>query len=178
MLYGNSLQHVLHGEFVDIVDQIAPIHTQCRHIPNMNGLTTFAVQMAGIGVAYNKEGATACASLIADACWVVMDCIAAAIEGIEEGVINTVDMVMHPLEAVCSLGRGIKVLGNYHFAMMVNIGQAELYKDTDFRCPPDNFHEKIVRMQQVHDRLHAAAAQLKARDCVKGATLFATECIL
>jgi hypothetical protein len=183
--YGNGLQHVLHGEFVDVVNQIAPIHARYTHITGINGLTTFAVQMADIGVAYNKEGATARASLIADVSWAALDCIAAAVEGIEGGVMNTVDMVMHPLETVYSFGRGAKALvgaakalGSYHFAMMVAIGQAELYKDTDYRCPPDNFHEKIIHLQQTQDRFYTAAAELKVRDCVKGVALFATECCL
>jgi len=176
--YGNALQQVLHGEFVDIIEQAVPIHTHYAHISSVHGLTTFAVQMADIGAAYNKEGAIVHASHIADVCWVTLDCIAAAVEGIEEGLINTADMVIHPVDTLYSFGRAAKTLGNCIAFIIVEIGEAELYRAAGVQYPPDKWHEKIVRMQQMYDRLYAAAAQLKARDCVKGVTLFATECFL
>jgi|GEM_PF-1707235 len=170
-LYGNELQHTLHSEFLSILDQVALNNQQGISDKFIKKLNQCTVECTDIGCVYNKEGASAYASMMADAGWTMLDLASAVAEALRDVTINTADLVMHPLQTLCAINRGI-------FYFVVSTGDGLLYKDTDYQYVPESRASVIAAYDAIGRELLGTAHQMRTRDWIKGITYFAAECVL
>ncbi len=79
--YGNPFQHLLHQEFVDIVQDTAEWHyDQNTHSRDREAITTTLMRFVETGQLYNRTGQLGNAFSCADFCWGLLDCTKAAIQ--------------------------------------------------------------------------------------------------
>ena len=63
--------------------------------------------MGAIANQANRSGAVTLSSWLIDCCWGFLNCAKAIALGAKDGVINTVDACLHPLDTAKDLARGI-----------------------------------------------------------------------
>ncbi len=170
-VYGNGLQHTLHSEFVSMLEQVACNTQYTDSDIFLQKLNRCALECTDIGCAYNTEGAVASASLIADIGWNILDLTSAVAKAIRDATINTVDLIMHPLETLCAINHSV-------FYFVATTGDGLLYQDTDYQYVPENKDAVIAAYDTIGRHLLDTASQMKGRDWVKSTVCFATECVL
>ena len=99
-LLGNSIQHQLHTEFIEIVDDIIALDPSWRTMQEIKGLRSVALESADIGMQYNRQGCVIEASKIADFCFAVVDCASAFVKGCATGACELINMALHPIDTV------------------------------------------------------------------------------
>jgi len=175
MLYGTALQHVLHKEFVTVIDDAAHVYDKYQYISVARNLGNTVIEFADIGREYNLHGAVAQASELADFCWVALDCIKAIGEGFCEGVEHTVDMVVHPIETATNIVKGVGLLA-YHVGHMVHeVTELALLLDTDYQAAENKWDDMSHRFDVVLQVIQEKQKELELRDYCKGIAAFATE---
>ena len=105
---GNEFQVVLHGEFVDIINQIAEYDA---HYVSDN-ITSTIINFSDVGREYNQAGFIEKASSIADFCWSTLEVYSIAItrgaaKGAIKGVMQTGEMILHPIDTTTSIAKGV-----------------------------------------------------------------------
>jgi hypothetical protein len=178
MLYGNILQHVLHKEFVDLVNNTALEHDTYHHNSAITHLSKTIFEFADIGREYIRNGAIVQASRVADMCWAALDCIQAIGEGVHDGVVNTVDMVLHPIQTVTNITKGVGMLAYHVGHVMYELTELDVLMDTDYEAAQKKFNDMSDCFGLVITALQKKQQELKRRDYFKGAASFVTECFL
>lgn len=110
--FGNQIQHTLHQEFVDIIQDTAHIRYKDGVVlEGVKNITTTITQFANVGQLHNHKGYIPQAISYADFCWGALDCIqwfgeleldiAMALgRGAYKGGANYLHKASHPLETV------------------------------------------------------------------------------
>lgn len=175
MLYGNALQHVLHKEFVTVVDDTAHAYGKYQYLSAARNLSNTIFEFADIGREYNLHGAVAQASELADFCWVALDCIKAIGEGFCEGVENTVNMVLHPRKTATNIVKGVGMLAYQIGHMVYEVTELAILLDTNYQAAENKWDDMSNRFDSVLQAIQEKQKDLELRDYFKGAAAFATE---
>lgn len=175
MLYGTALQHVLHKEFVTVIDDASYACDKYQHISAVRNLGNTVIEFADIGREYNRHGAVVQASELADFCWVALDCIKAIGEGFCEGVEHTVDMVLHPVETVTNIVKGVGLLAYQVGHMVHEVTELAILLDANYHAAEKKFDDMVNRFDLVLQAIQEKQKELELRDYCKGVAAFATE---
>jgi len=106
-LFGNSIQHQLHTEFIEIIDGIATIDPSWRTMQQIKGLRSIALESADIGMQYNRQGCVIEAGKIADFCFAALDCARAYLQGCATGACELISTALHPIDTAVGAIAGI-----------------------------------------------------------------------
>ncbi len=177
-LYGTQLQHVLHAEFLDLLNVIGHAKT--------NKYQKIIVECVDVGLSYNHAGNVAQSWGIADICWSLYDClIKAPIEGVIEGVNRFGHAVMHPIETIKGLLDGIKMVCEFsmlgEFAYINN----ELFRLREYGIEKITDQQTINYVKKRHEQLKNISdvlfntwQQSQWSDVIKEGVAFVTEAFL
>ncbi len=177
-LYGTQLQHVLHAEFLDLLNIIGHAKT--------NKYQKIIVECVDVGIAYNHAGNVAQSWGIADICWSLCDClIKAPIDGVIEGAKRFGHTIMHPVETIKGLYSCFEMLCEFstlgEFAYINNelfhIREHSIEKVIDTRTI-NYVKKRHEQLKNISDVLVNSWWQSKWSDVIKEGVAFATEAML
>lgn len=174
---GTALQHTIHQEFVIITKKSSKIWHTPIHSKPLRKMTGLIADFTCAGIEYNNDNKTAQAIHLANACWIILDCIQAAGEGLLDGGYHLVDDVMHPVRTAQVIAESAAVCGYYIGKVAIEVGQLGYLASTD---NSDEIHKKLDAWKQnfslIYEAIQEKRSKLKTRDMVKEAVSFGVQC--
>lgn len=174
---GDTLQHVIHGEFIAITEQSALVWKNSHNSHALQKLPAILADFTDAGVRFNHQGEIDKAITLADACWMLLDCVQAVGEGVFQGVCATVDDIIHPIRTVRNIVESTALCGCYIGKIALEVCELEYLFHTNqiteaFEKQSAWAHNVIT----VYEALHEHCATLTARDAIKETVAFGTQC--
>ena len=108
---GNPFQQVLHQESLEVAEGATIILSSSGE--DVTALQDLALDFAQTSSQLNAVGSQIEAIQLLDWCWTALDYGKAVGEGVAEGVINSANMVLHPIDTIKGMAKGTAVLGAY-----------------------------------------------------------------
>ena len=174
MLYGNQIQHAIHQEFVDIVNNAGLIYLKTKNEESRE-LAKEIIICSDAGSSYLKAGFILKATYTANFCWALLDCGIAMSEGAVQGLKNTGELLTHPIEAATKLSHAIYNAGYYLgkiLTTLVNDGIIAIKNPEEAATRIEQRVEKInTIIQAIEDKLKTK----QPRDIVKKSTELVVE---
>ncbi|MEX0940513.1 MAG: hypothetical protein WDZ41_04080 [Candidatus Babeliales bacterium] len=168
--YGNSVQHKLHQEFINIIDKAGWLYKKHYQKPEVKNLSQHIVQFADVGREYNRAGAIAKAITIADCCWGLLDCGIGIAEGAAQGIGNTANTILHPIETIKNMtdlitaaGKGLGKVINFVFEAGTDL---------------DKYQTLQPKALALYNALQERLKQATVRDVAREVTSFGVEMYL
>ena len=176
---GNILQQAMHSEFVVLSDHAAFIWCNQGNTKEVEQLTDVIIDFVEAGIRHNNAGDIVHAFMLSDACWSVLDCAHALVEGIVEGAIRTVDDIVHPIRTVQNIAETIVTAGYYIGKVVVEVGDFGYLVVAEH---PDKIHAKWALLAEtfgiVSDAIHEQSKNMQMRDVIKETTAFGVQLFL
>lgn len=110
--YGNQIQHAIHQEFVDVVNNAGLIYLKTKNVESRD-LAKNIITFSDAGSSFLKTGFILKATYTADFCWALLDCGIAMAEGAVQGVKNSSELLAHPIKTAKKLSHAIYDAGYY-----------------------------------------------------------------
>jgi len=172
---GNKFQQAIHSEFVTIADQAAHIW-YCKDTPRpYKKITRTIADFINIGTSLNKAKEYKQSLIVADACWMLLDCVYAAGEGIFEGIYSLADDISHPIRTVQALHESVIVCGHYVGKAIIKVGQLGYCACTD----ADEFNRQLHywdnKYQTLCSLLREKREKLTLHDAIKNTASFGVQ---
>ncbi len=177
---GDILQRTIHDEFADITKKSARIWHKNTYPKAFKKSTGIVADFTDAGVAFNKANDVRKALVLADACWMILDCIQAAGEGLAEGVYHTIDDITHPVRTIQSIAESIATCGYYIGKVAIEVGELSYLVIAEH---PEKTYQKLDEWSDtfavIYAGIQAKCTTLKTRDVIKetvsfGMQLYAT----
>ncbi len=163
--YGNQLQHVIHQECVDILNNSFSLSPQSYAFGYKSPIITFADAACD----YNKMGLTSRAMDITDACWAFFDYGKAIFEGVSEGLISAAkDLIDHPIQAGLCVVAGEYVFAYQLSKLIYNVAEIGITSLVDKRAGAQKWQEYVAPLSQLIDAVQNK--QISLRHGIKGVT--------
>jgi len=165
---GNQLQHIIHQETIEILEQINRL-TECSVI---YGHQSALVDCVASVCYYNHEGLIDKATQVADFCWTLLDYGQAVIEGVALGLYSTVNNIIeNPLEATVCIIAGKQILAYQLCKVLYNVADISVTAIT-------NFDQAYTKWNNYTEPLNAIISaiqnkKMSLRDIIKGGTAIA-----
>ncbi len=155
----NPLQHQLHTELLDILEQTTALDTQASVGEILRPINNTVLDFVSTAAYTNKAGDVIRTLTIADFCWATLDCGQAFLEGIPQGLYDLATYAYdHPIETILCT-----VAGKYMFYYQMTKLALELgCIATDYLLNDPAKEEKPT-------------SSLRFRDLVKGVSSFGTQ---
>jgi hypothetical protein len=173
---GNTLQQTIHDEFINITKKSARIWHKNSYPKAFKKATSIIADFTDAGIAFNKADDVRKALALADACWMILDCIQAAGEGLVEGVYHTGEDIIHPVRTLQSIADGIATCGYYIGKVAIEIGELGYLIIADH---PQNTYQKLEEWSDtfaaIYKSIKENSTNLKARDVIKETISFGTQ---
>ena len=118
-LNGSKLQHVLQKEFHDIAQETALAWMRHRNNAYIQQLIEKNITCIKKGITYNQAGKIIEATRFADIAWAILDHIQALGKGVYQGVNNTLQTFLHPIDTIQGTAQAI-------YTITYSLGQATL----------------------------------------------------
>ncbi|MGE0010572.1 MAG: hypothetical protein AB7F19_01245 [Candidatus Babeliales bacterium] len=167
----NPLQHQLHIELIDILEQTSKLLKHSAYIKEYRSSTNYIVSMAARGAQFNKIGDIIATVHIADFCWGLMDCGQAVLEGIQDAAINVAEYALNHKTEMVLFGLFPVVMGKYYTAKFaLNVGLVVLDYAAAGVAKLAGNNEKFEEKQK---ELEAAMANVTVHGCLRAASSIA-----
>lgn len=169
--YGNQLQHVIHQDCLNIINDIAHLDA-----PSLAYCYRYAcLDFVDTARSFNQQGHTLKAIDVADLCRTLLDYSHAIAEGAAEGAICAVkDMFTHPVEAALCIVAGEYVLAFQLAKVLFRIADIGITYAIDAQRGREKLEEYTKPLAMVIDALHNK--EITLLDATKGATKLLTYC--
>lgn len=119
----NPLQHQIHVELIDIVEQTVELINHPAFLKEYTPSTDYIVNMSARGVQFNKIGDVIASTRIADYCWSLIDCGKAVLDGVVDAAIDVADYAINHKTEMFFFGLFPVVMGKYYTAKFaLNVG--------------------------------------------------------
>lgn len=119
----NPLQHQMHIELIDILEQTAQLIKHHAFNKEYTPSTDYIVNMTGHGVQFNKLGDIIASMHIADFCCSLIDCGQAVLDGVIDAAIDVADYAINHKTEMVLFGLFPVVMGKYYTAKFAfNVG--------------------------------------------------------
>ena len=172
---GNQIQQVLHAEYVAILNDTAVIHYEQITEESINNLTSMVVDFTDVGCSYNQAGYIVKSCTIADFCWSALEYTGAVVKGVIEGIHNTSNMVLHPIDSATNMVHGT-VFVAYHLAkVLVEVGEIGVLMIADPARGEAKLEDALIKIQAVIDAIETKRQSMSGPEQVQAATAFLTE---
>lgn len=156
--YGNQLQHTIHQECVDILNNTFSLTPQSPIWEYKKSLIVFMDAACD----YNQMGLTNKAMDITDTCWTFFDYSKAILEGTAEGLISAVqDMAEHPANTVLCAVAGEYVLAYQLSKVLYNVADIGLTALVDTQKATEQWQEYIAPVNNLIDAISNKEISLK-----------------
>jgi hypothetical protein len=173
---GDIIQQTIHNKFIDITKTTASLwysNKFSKHDKNIGIIADFT----DAGLVFNHAGNTDKATALAEACWMLLNCISAAGEGVVEGAHNIVDDIIHPIRTAQNILDSAATCGYYMGKVAIEIGELGYLVLSEH---PDETYKKMETWTNnftiIYKAIKEKRATLKTRDIIKEATSFDTQC--
>jgi hypothetical protein len=174
---GTILQQTIHNEFIAITKHSAHVWHNNRSPKALKKTTKILADFTDAGVKFNHAQETRKALVLADTCWMILDCIQAAGEGLLEGAYHTVDDIVHPVRTAQNIAESAAICGYYIGKVAIEIGQLGYLALADH---PKYVHEKLTvwadNFELVYHAIKEKCSTLKTREVVKETVSFGMQC--
>ncbi len=167
--YGSALQQTIHQECIDIVDRAIHLSNDHPAYEYKDAL----IDLADGARELNKAGKTEKAMSVADACWGILDCCSAVIEGAVEGAIGAVvDIYNNPLQTVASLTIGNYVMAYQALKIATNLADIGITSLFDAQAGREKWDDYVAPITNVITAVGTAFAnnEISLRDAIKQGT--------
>jgi len=183
---GNStiLQYSIHQEFITITEQNSKIRNQHKSCKTLHKMTRTVADFTDAGIAYNNNNEIKKALLLADACWMMLDCIQAVAEGLVDGALHIVDDIVHPIQTIQSITESAVICGYYIGKVAIEIGHLGYLVLIEH---PNKTREKLgawkCNFSLIYGAMQKKQSSLKTHDLIKesvsmGVQFYATPKVL
>ena len=165
---GTILQHTIHQEFFTITKKSSKIWHNHKLSKPLHKMTRTLADFTNAGIAYNNNNEAKNALLLADACWIMLDCIQAVGEGLCDGAFHIVDDVIHPVRTAQAIAESATICGYYLGKVAIEIGDLGYLAIVEH---PDRIHEKLDAWKHnfslIYDAIQEKRSSLKTRNVIK-----------
>lgn len=175
---GNSAQYRVHKESIGIINRAAALHNQCA---NNQQIKEIVENVARLGVAlheYSQNANVLEAYELADLCWDVLDCIDAAIEGIVDGIVNTVHIIRHPVTTASNVAEGLLAIVGGVAKVVIKLEEIRKLREKDDPLAQQKIDEAATSARILLHEIKNKILDIPARDIIKGMTTVGTEWFL
>ena len=163
--FGNKLQHAIHQESLDLLNQIDHISPNSMLYDHQEALVDFAVAI----VDYNHAGLTDKATTVADFCWTLLDYSQAIAEGAALGIHSAVtDILNNPIEATISMVASKPLLVYQLSKVLYNVADIGVTAITNVKQAKDKWNKYAAPLNTVIDKIYNK--EISLRDAIKGGT--------
>jgi hypothetical protein len=173
---GNILQHTIHMEFIAINEKAAFYWHQKTFLKSNKKVMHSIAHLTDAGIAFNSIENISKAIIIANTCWVLIDCIQAFGEGLIEGTYNTINNIIHPISTIKNISNSTAICGYYIGKTIIEIGKLGYIAFIS----PETAYNKISNWTHNFSMICTGLKEkyqiLKIRDIVKTTTILSLEC--
>lgn len=106
---GSIIQQCLHQEMISILDQTVVIRYQYEHVDDLMFFTNTIGELTSVATDYNHAGHVKQALLLTDCCWSLLECTIGIVQGVCDGIYNTLYALDHPIEVMGKVTHGISM---------------------------------------------------------------------
>lgn len=174
---GTAMQHTIHQEFVTITKKSSTIWHNQKSSKPLRKMTGIIADFTSAGIEYNNKNQSQQALNLANACWMILDCIQAAAEGLVDGAYHIIDDIIHPMRTAQAIAENTAICGYYIGKIAVEIGQLGYLVIAE---PPQRMHEKLSTWKQnfalIYEAIQEKRLILKMRDIIKEGVSFGVQC--
>ncbi len=176
--HGNALQQHIHDEFVTNVNRASLLNERHGHISGVRHIAESAVEFAHVGMAYNNAGHVKQAMAISNLVSALNDYGWAVVQGVGDGVVNTVRTLSHPIDIVLNIGHATE-------AVIYHLGKV-LYEVCDitgtYLLDPIAGQDKIYAYEKpikaIYREIYEKYQSISGPEIVRGTIAFGTEAYL
>ena len=167
---GNTslLRYTIKQEFITITEQNTKVRNQYRSCKQLHKMTNTITDFTDAGIAYNNNNEAKNALLLADACWMILDCIQAVAEGLVDGALHIVDDIAHPVQTAQSIAESAAICGYYIGKIAIECGHLGYLTILEH---PDTVHEKLNAWKHnfslIYKTIQEKQSSVKAHDIIK-----------
>lgn len=174
---GSLLQHTLHQEFITIAKNSSLIWYRNGSITSYKKLTKVVAYFTEAGIDCNSHNEIKQAMLLANTCWMILDCMQAVEEGLIDGAKHLINDITHPVSTTQNIIESAATCGYYIGKIAIEIGQIGYLAITQ---PPVKTHEKLEAWKEnfslIYESIQKKRSSLKMRDLVKEAVSLGIQC--
>lgn len=173
--HGNTIQHVIHNEFVTNLNRTALLHTRHGNNPEVRQILESAVEFTHVGIAYNNAGHVKQAMEISNFVSALVDYGLAVAQGLKDAAINVAHSVLHPIDTVKNIARTAKIAGYYLGKVLGEIIYVEVTEGIDPVDDQQRFLRYDQNIQAMSNAICKQYEQLSGPEMVRAATSIAAE---